>query len=1795
MKKVKVSKKLGLLVLAMAVIFGSVILNTQATGLSKDAEGYYSCDSIEDYRSGDTFTAPTCADDENKVFAGWYTDKEYTTPLSENITSSEQLEGGKAYAKFIDKKVRQIKFQQGDVKEMVQTTTMSTETDLRILAALDSINYQSVEFVITHESLTGQVVHKVNTVYNTLYKYTGADEQPIQADKVFGTTDAVYFAPAVCEDFDAERFFNANMDYTVNLVTTDGTPISYSRNDVKIKNFAKVAEVKTTNILLSDYGPRFSLGQTTPFAYPNTGGEYSNLVDSQTNANVQLKAVTGGIYYNGEKKANWTISKFGTDSYTIHCKYLLGENPKTGDVVTIDGQFGNDIHSAKFGPVSFELRIGDSGWLWGMYNKEIGVNSLADVGSYPHNEVCLVPTETDGLANENVSDHKVVWGELSVDGVQMNYNPAQYHNAVTKSGGNYYIYPVRFQGVTVADSSEMVVDCIIGSNAYGVRIKKTTFRYSSDTTSGGWHEVVNPEFVADYVGYTNVVTSETDKTSAICLQSKNVAENFGTIERAWASCIQGGLYVNGDTTPKKVRIDLHNPADNGLTYIWANDEQESECLEKYGITPTEGMTVTIDGVWREHVTNRYFEIDNLKLVFAEGEWAHYNYAVTGASSYAEKEGEAYFNELRLCPTIAVAFPYADGQDLVPLIGGLYLEQEDGTWKNVDCPLYRLSDNSLYFKSKEMAQAIANAGITLIEGVRAKVNGVYGVADGNGGEAVWIDNAIFVHTKTSECVEESQYEWLSQMNLVEDGVSNYVIVRGESASPAEQTAATELQSYLKKITGVQFPIRTDATVATAKEIVVGKTNRETTGMFDRTALGDDGYVIKTYNKKLWIVGGEKRGTLYGVYAYLEDYLGCRFYSEAVETVPEQKTIIMANGQSETYVPRFEFRDVENQEYCQTAISTKRNYNSNLWGRDLPESVGGGINFTHGIGGHTFFNFVDPAKYYDTGTHQEYFSLINGVRVKDGQLCLTNPEVVNLIIAGAKQWLAERYQYGEYIVSVSQNDTQRNCQCSTCVAHYNAHGGSYSSTLIDVVNQVARAISAEYPKAMVHTYAYQYTRIVPTNITIEKNVIVEMCTIENCFSHGCANYADGTSCAPAENAHAGNTAGQHNTFENDLKAWSDLSKQQGFKLYIYDYLGNVWHSNMLFPQFGCLRENMNLYARYNVSGIRYEGLNTSNGSDFLELHGYLISKLMKNPNMTKEEYYAHMDDYLAAVYGPGGTYIRKYIDQAQELVKNTHFNLIPYPEDLYPTTIVQKNATTTFPTGLTVEQVKNYGSTDWSDYWNWCTDVTESPLTKNGEEWFTRALALAKTEEQKDRIHETYIQVQYLKSYYLKRKIDEGRATFTQMLTNYIAAHPECGSVSATTITNFALSQLYGEYMTYNRALAQNMVEQGYEQFRPTFPLNDWENFNFAAYPMYWKSMPETELDVSHYYFEKTLWITGDSTFAGDISEQHKYWPYSGGIYINGQKVNTALIKHGTNRYLLRVQDIVNLTHRTYVTIDGVFGDGNNVLRFKPTTFIYMADNLWVEAPHVMVQGTSNSGTSLTFTTDSEDTLPNGNDYSCQVGGMYINGSTTPNTTATLRKSNSVYTVQGITATEGMRVTIDGIYGIGGGNADAIRIDSISFVYMDGKWLRCLELDTFERSDKNLWFTTDAADKLDVNLSGYAATSGGIYVDGVLNSRLKLAKHASNGYYIYFTGLANIADGVKVTIDGVFTDGTDTFYIGPVTYQFDADRSVHGTWVTVDEYNNTSDTPDIPIIPEGTLFPGGDQKEYEDLVDWGSVWK
>ena len=49
-------------------------------------------------------------------------------------------------------------------------------------------------------------------------------------------------------------------------------------------------------------------------------------------------------------------------------------------------------------------------------------------------------------------------------------------------------------------------------------------------------------------------------------------------------------------------------------------------------------------------------------------------------------------------------------------------------------------------------------------------------------------------------------------------------------------------------------------------------------------------------------------------------------------------------------------------------------------------------------HTFQTLVPPEKYFKD--HPEYFSFLNVQRIPDGQICLSNPDVLKIVISELK---------------------------------------------------------------------------------------------------------------------------------------------------------------------------------------------------------------------------------------------------------------------------------------------------------------------------------------------------------------------------------------------------------------------------------------------------------------------------------------------------------------------------------------------------------------------------------------------------------------------------------------------------------------------------------------------------------------------------------------------------------------------------------------------------------------------------
>ncbi|MBQ2880883.1 MAG: DUF4838 domain-containing protein, partial [Clostridia bacterium] len=288
-------------------------------------------------------------------------------------------------------------------------------------------------------------------------------------------------------------------------------------------------------------------------------------------------------------------------------------------------------------------------------------------------------------------------------------------------------------------------------------------------------------------------------------------------------------------------------------------------------------------------------------------------------------------------------------------------------------------------------------------------------------------------------------------------------------------------------------------------------------------------------------------------------------------------------------------------------------------------------------------------------------------------------------------------------------------------------------LEFVNRVARVIKEEYPDVMIHTFAYRFTRLVPEGLVPEDNVMVQLCTIEADFRHPLEEYKERTPESEYEYI---------DDFAALLKDWGEVCNY----ISVWDYTTDFGDYSMTFPNFDVLRQNIRLFADNNVKNLFEQGGYQSTNGEFGELRGYIIARLLWNPYMTEEEYWAMIDEFIMDYYGPGGTYIREYINLALDITADTRMGCGNDLLELYPAVKDDSNKNRELPTDLTIEDMQNPENIDWTKYHDWFGSVQPNEIVTKGYELFNAALEMAETDEQRSHIDKSMIQVQYMDSYF-----------------------------------------------------------------------------------------------------------------------------------------------------------------------------------------------------------------------------------------------------------------------------------------------------------------------------------------------------------------------------------------------------------------------------------------------------------------
>lgn len=320
-----------------------------------------------------------------------------------------------------------------------------------------------------------------------------------------------------------------------------------------------------------------------------------------------------------------------------------------------------------------------------------------------------------------------------------------------------------------------------------------------------------------------------------------------------------------------------------------------------------------------------------------------------------------------------------------------------------------------------------------------------------------------------------------MLLVQDNKPIATIIVEKDAGEQIQKTALTLQYYIKMSTGAKLPI-THATTNNIN-IHIGETSYVKQNHLNLSKLDQDGFVLQTLdNKNIAIVGGSNWGTEFGVYDFLERYLGIRWLmpTEIGTDIPKYSTldITVTNiWQEPVYLSR-----------SLSPINIMRDGPQDKWGRF--NRARGRISFHHNL-----LNMFPVSKYGKS--NPEFYPMIGGqhyIPSNDAdfnwQPNFSAPNIVESAVQTIQNHFDKNPESSSY--SLGMNDS-RNWDQSDASKARRSNSKNYlnleniSDDYFTWANHVVEQVSEKYPNKWFGTLAYNENAEPPTKISINAQIV------------------------------------------------------------------------------------------------------------------------------------------------------------------------------------------------------------------------------------------------------------------------------------------------------------------------------------------------------------------------------------------------------------------------------------------------------------------------------------------------------------------------------------------------------------------------------------------------------------------------------------------------------------------------------------------------------------------------------------
>ena len=422
--------------------------------------------------------------------------------------------------------------------------------------------------------------------------------------------------------------------------------------------------------------------------------------------------------------------------------------------------------------------------------------------------------------------------------------------------------------------------------------------------------------------------------------------------------------------------------------------------------------------------------------------------------------------------------------------------------------------------------------------------------------------------------------------------NMVIVKSDKSHILD-VAANDLFYYLDQITQTKPEILSKIPKNKSAIILTKLLPHE---------LKKDGFIIKSVGTNLTIAAANDRGVLFGVFYFLDHYLGCKFLAVDYEYIPHfmRKNLGAINDKQE---PRFTYREIFFQEGDDPVFAFKSLLNGHLGHRtfkDPAEDI-----YTKAINTHTFISSSLIDEQYECSGQFDFADKnvkINALNSLDEKLSFLD---------------INRYKY----VMLEHED--RGSFCTNGLKE----GESPSKIFLEYARYLAQSMAHKYPQDMFFYQAYLWSREVPKKAKrLPANLGVQFAGIEADFSKPLRS-------------------NENRTIWNDLISWGKLTDH----VVIWHYSVNFGGYMFPYPNLYALdRDIKDLASLPFVKGLFLQGSYGTAGGDLANLRLWVYAKLLWNPEHNVDDL---ISEFCTYYYGAASSDIEEYIRKLSKFINSS----------------------------------------------------------------------------------------------------------------------------------------------------------------------------------------------------------------------------------------------------------------------------------------------------------------------------------------------------------------------------------------------------------------------------------------------------------------------------------------------------------------------------------------------------------------